>query len=123
MNTYARVRRRRPVVALVVVALLAAGFFVTRQPNAKASVDVVRSTFQGRDGKQYWVTNHLVRAAAAPLAPTAAPAASGSGYGTGHEYLLVWAGDRNAGDTTGNEIQRTPLAVNPVQVLNEKAVD
>src|SRR3954453_8898185 len=113
MNTYARVRRRRPVVALVVVALLAAGFFVTRQPNAKASVDVVRSTFQGRDGKQYWVTNHLVRsAAAAPVRPTGVPPTSGSGYGTGHEYLLVWAGDRNVGDTTGNEIQRTPLAVN-----------
>ena len=41
--------RRRVVASVLVLFLLVAGMFVTRQDKAKAAVDVVRSSFQGRD--------------------------------------------------------------------------
>src|SRR4051812_50183363 len=93
--------------------LLALGLIVVAgvHRGADASVQIVRSVIKGSDGKNYWVTNHLVKSAAPRLA-----AADASGH---HEYLVVWAGDANAGDTKGSDIQRTPLAVNPVKTLNE----
>ncbi|MBV8979627.1 MAG: hypothetical protein JO086_01885 [Acidimicrobiia bacterium] len=93
----------------------------TRQDNAKASVNVVRSAFQGKDGRTYTVTNHLVQLKTKGAASAAQAATPGNG--NGHEYLLVWAGDKNVADTTGADIQHTPLAVSPVKLLNEDAVD
>src|SRR5213082_1922629 len=115
--------RRRTLAVAVVVPLLVAGMAVARQDNAKAAVDVVRSSFQGRDGRTYTVTNHLVQTPANTEAVAAAQTVDTNGHGSGHEYLLVWAGDKNVADTTGADIQHTPLQVNPVKLLNEDAVD
>ena len=117
MYSWAFGRRRRVLASAVVLSLLVAGMLVTRPDKAKAAVDVVRSSFQGRDGRSYTVTNHLVRTAST----AAAAALPGSNHG--HEYLLVWAGDKNVADTTGADIQGTRPAVNPVKLLNEDAVD
>src|SRR5438067_13805579 len=112
--------RRRTLAVVVVVPLLVAGMAMARQDNAKAAVDVVRSTFQGRDGRTYTVTNHLVKLPSRASARTAAASTGGApGTGSGHEYLLVWAGDKNVADTTGADIQGTHLAVNPVKLLHE----
>src|SRR3954462_13742724 len=90
--------RRRVVASVLVLFLLVAGLFATRQGTAKAAVEVVKSSFQGKDGRTYTVTNHLVKLASTAGAP---------GAGSGHEYLLVWAGDKNVADTTGADIQGT----------------
>jgi hypothetical protein len=98
--------------------ILAIGLIVAAgvHTQANASVQIIKSVVKGSDGKDYWVTNHLVKKTAAQLTTAA-------GTPKHHEYLLVWAGDQNAGDTTGADIQRTPLTVNPVKTLNEDAVD
>src|SRR3954463_10649952 len=85
--------------------------------GASAATQVVKSTIKGSDGKSYWVANHLVTSSKA-----AAAVADGKPAGH-HEYLLVWAGDANAGDTKGSDIQSTHLGVNPVKTTNEDAVD
>src|SRR5436305_948919 len=123
MRSWAIGRRRRALALGLVVPLLVTGMLVTRQDNAKAAVDVVRSSFQGRDGRTYTVTNHLVRTPTNTGAPAAAQAASTPGHGNGREYLLVWAGDKNVADTTGADIQHAPLQVNPVKLINEYAID
>ncbi|MFL6240779.1 MAG: hypothetical protein ACJ735_14940 [Actinomycetes bacterium] len=111
-----RVGRRLPlgIALLVAVGLIVVAGVHTR---ANASVQVVKSIVKGTDGKQYWVTNHLVKKDSAQLVKS-----NGAPNGP-HEYLLVWAGDANVGDTTGSDIQGTHLAVNPVKTKNEDAVD
>src|SRR4051794_34945849 len=104
--------------ALSVTLLLLLGFAVTvTHVGASASTEVLRSVIQGSDGKSYWVTNHLVTS----FAPSAA-AVAGKSIGH-HEYLLVWAGDANAADTKGSDIENTHLALNLVKTTNEDAVD
>src|SRR4051794_6451159 len=71
--------------------------------GASASTQVVRSVVKGTDGKRYWVTNHLVTASSEARA-----VAAGKKPGH-HEYLLVWAGDANAGDTKGSDIENAHL--------------
>ena len=53
--------RRRAVASVLVLFLLVVGMFVTRQGTAKAAIQVVKSSFQGKDGRTYTVTNHLVK--------------------------------------------------------------
>ena len=77
---------------LALVSVLAGAVAVT-QVGASASTKVLRSVVKGSDGQRYWVTNHLVTSSKA-----AAAVADGEPAGH-HEYLLVWAGDANAGDT------------------------
>jgi hypothetical protein len=102
-------RRPTPYVALLALAVGAAVFSAAH--IASAQTTVVRSSFTGKDGTRYTVTNHLVgSAAAAATAPRHRP----------HEWLLVWAGDANASDTTGATIKNTPIAVNTVR---ETAID
>ena len=116
--------RRRAVASVLVLFLLVVGMFVTRQGTAKAAIQVVKSSFQGKDGRTYTVTNHLVKLPSTASAGAAAASTAGaSSTGSGHEYLLVWAGDKNVADTTGADIQGTHPAVNPVKLLNEDAVD
>ena len=106
---------------LAVVLGVIAGLLVTRAPGAKASVQIIRSTAHGTDGTLVWVTNHLV---AAPRTNALGSSASPAGVpATGHEFLLVWAGDWNVADTSGADLQQTRLAVNPVRLLNEDVVD
>src|SRR3954470_1049879 len=111
-----RYGRRLPLGLALILALgliVAAGV----HNRADASVQIVKSIVKGSDGKNYWVTNHLVNSyAQAQLSAAGTPTKA-------HEYLLVWAGDNNAGDTKGSDIQRTPIAVNPIKTLNEDAVD
>jgi hypothetical protein len=111
-----RFGRRLPLGAAL---LLAIGFIVVAgvHTRANAAVQVVKSVVKGSDGKQYWVTNHLVKSSSKQLLTS-----TGTPKGP-HEYLLVWAGDDNAGDTTGADVQGTHVAVNPVKTLNEDAVD
>jgi len=85
--------------------------------GASASTAVVRSVVKGTDGKNYWVSNHLVTS----YKPAAQVARGGSGGH--HEYLLVWAGDANIADTKGSDIQGTKLGINPVKTTHEDAVD
>src|SRR2546421_4702096 len=85
-----RYGRRLPLGAAL---LLAIGLIVVAgvHTHANAAVQVVRSTIKGSDGKQYWVTNHLVKSSSKQLLTSAGtPKAA-------HEYLLVWAGDDNVG--------------------------
>jgi hypothetical protein len=82
---------------LVAVATLAAVAGVTFLPSlhstAYADVLPFKSSLPGIDGKTYWVQNHLVSSAAHRK------------RGGRHEYLVVWAGDENAGDLASNDIK------------------
>jgi hypothetical protein len=108
--------RRRLSLGLALVSVLA-GVVAVTQVGASASTKVLRSVVKGSDGQSYWVTNHLVTSSKA-----AAAVADGEPAGH-HEYLLVWAGDANAGDTKGSDIESAHLGVNPVKTTNEDAVD
>ena len=103
-----RIRRRRTTaVGAALLGLVGVGLALGRAPAAGADVDVVTSTLAGGDGTEYFAQNHLVE---------------GTDQ-SGHEYLVVWAGDANAGDTKGSDIQGAPLGVNPVRIINQDAVD
>src|SRR4051794_17451230 len=121
MQTFG-VRHRSRRLALLVPFLVAGMLLAIRPGRAKASVDVVRSTVTGASGQRYWVTNHLVRFGNVSAASETPPAPAAAG-GTGHEYVIVWAGDANASDITGAEAKNTAPQVNPVKFLNEDAVD
>src|SRR3954465_7057832 len=112
------VRRRGTRLPFGLALVLALGAVVgLTHAGADASTQVVRSIVKGSDGKGYWVANH-------PVTPPKAAAAVADGKPAGHhEYLLVWAGDANAGDTKGSDIQSSHLGVNPVKTTNEDAVD
>jgi hypothetical protein len=107
--------RRLPLGLALVLAL---GVLVgATHTGASASTQVVRSVVKGTDGKSYWATNHLV------LSSKAAAAVAADKPAGHHSYLLVWAGDANAGDTKGSDIENTHIGVNPVKTTNEDAVD
>src|SRR4051794_22934842 len=122
MRTLTTSAPRRRTAVVLLAFLLAGAVWTVRPGEAKAAVDVLRSTVAGASGRTYWVTNHLVRFNGVSAASTTAPAASAAG-GTGHEYLIVWAGDANIGDITGAEAKNTPIQANPVKFANEDAVD
>jgi hypothetical protein len=105
-------------VSLGLSLVLALGVLVgVTHSSASAAVQVQRSSVKGSDGKSYTVTNHLVRSV-----PEAAAAAAGRSAGH-HKYLLVWAGDANAADTKGSDIEKQHLGLSPVKALHEDAVD
>jgi hypothetical protein len=93
-----------PYLALLGVA---AGVLVGISHSAGASTTLVRSSFAAKDGRTFSVTNHLVTNANVTTATSA-------GHRP-HEWLVVWAGDANAADSTGASLRNTPLAVNPVR--------
>ena len=103
---------RRPRVIALAAVLLAGGLAVQSQQPADAGITTLVSKVRASDGTTMTVTNHLTKAAQTTLAAKAA------GRPHRREYLLVWAGDANASDLTGSELQRTPLAVNPVRAAN-----
>src|SRR3954470_24131873 len=108
---------------LVLVPLLAGTLVTIARSGPARAAEVLRSTVTGSDGRTYWVTNHLVRFNGQTVAsPTNAPTLASAG-GSGHEYLLVWAGDSNAADLGANDVKNLSPAVNPVRFLNEDAVD
>src|SRR5437764_5177299 len=116
MTELVRTRGRRLPYGLALVVALGTVVGLTHA-GASASTQVLRSVIKGSDGQNYWVTNHLVTSSTA-----AAAVADGQPAGH-HEYLLVWAGDANVGDTKGSDIQSTKLGINPVKTTNEDAVD
>ena len=90
-------------------ALTATGITVAASQSADAGgVVTTTSSIVASNGQRITVTNHLTRAAQQLTATKGR-----------HEYLLVWAGDTNAADITGKELQGTRLSVNPVKTLNE----
>src|SRR4051812_34447896 len=111
------VRRGRSLPLGLVLVLALGVLVILTNTDASAATRVVRSTVKGTDGKTYWVTNPP-----APSSKAGGAAAGGKPVGH-HESLLVWAGDANAGDTKGSDIQSTPLGINPVKTTNEDAID
>src|SRR3954452_3819395 len=97
---FGTVTRHRGPAILLVLALVAGLLLVQTGRPAKASVDVIRSTTRDASGRTFWATNHLVRAPGV----AGASAAGADTAATGGEYLVVWAGDDNAGDTTGADV-------------------
>jgi hypothetical protein len=110
-------RLRLPPFALLAVATATAVYAVPA--SHAAAVDIVTSTITGSDGKQYWATNHLVTAFEPYASIGRAGAQSAPATSHGHEYLLVWAGDKNVADTQGSDIKNLPLAVNPVKLQSQ----
>src|SRR3954467_5271355 len=108
--------RGRLTLAVVLVGLVAGLLALAPARRAEAGVDVVTSSLKASDGVEYWVRNHLVRVDGRNLAAAGAGPAPVAGS-TGHEYLLVWAGDANVADTKGSDVQQEHLSVNPVKVL------
>ena len=107
----------RPSRLALAVPVLALAALLVPSGKAKATVTVLTSSVRGSDGTLFTVTNHLVDITAQDVASgTSAPGRAG-------QYLLVWAGDANASDTSGADLQQTRAAVNPVKFLNEDAVD
>ncbi|MCU1595890.1 MAG: hypothetical protein JWO12_3282, partial [Frankiales bacterium] len=108
-----RVRSRTGRVLTLAATLVAGGLVVQANQPAEAGVTRLVSKVTASDGQVISVTNHLTPTARAVLKDNS------QGKRTKKEYLLVWAGDANAADTTGKTIQETRLAVNPVHLVNE----
>ena len=89
-------------VGLIAVVNPAAG-------QAQTPVAVTASSVTGSDGTVVTATNHLVQTA----------------HGTSGEYLVVWAGDENAGDNSAAGLvnDATRPAINPVKTLNVDGPD
>ncbi|HEY2204921.1 MAG TPA: hypothetical protein VGH99_10675 [Pseudonocardia sp.] len=104
IGALSRFRRRRTALAGVAVLAVAGGLMVLPHSSGTAYADVqpTRSTIKGTDGKDYWVENHLV-----PGDVTEQHKALES-KGKRPEYLIVWAGDENVGDTAVNTIHKLP---------------
>lgn len=109
---------RRSGVLFAVPALVATALVLPQAGVGSAGVDVVRSTVRASDGRTFTATNHLVR-------PPSGPASALAGD-SGGEYLVVWAGDVNAGDnssqTLTNKVTRGPV-VNLVQLQSQEIPD
>jgi hypothetical protein len=88
--------------------LTASGLAVAASQSADAGVLTTTSSIVASNGKTITVTNHLTRSAQQQIVKKGRK-----------EYLLVWAGDTNAADITGKEIQETRLSVNPVRTLTQ----
>jgi hypothetical protein len=103
--------------------MISATIFVGVSQSASAdAVDISMSSVQATaDGTVFTVTNHLVKSSNTTLAAAAAPAGTAEHHP--HEWLLVWAGDTNVADTTGADIQRTPLQISPIKLGNVTVPD
>ncbi|KWX01800.1 hypothetical protein LI90_2832 [Carbonactinospora thermoautotrophica] len=104
--------RHRSFRAAAAVAALLAGLVPlgASDPAYAKDVEVFTSSLKGSDGKTYSVTNHLRKSLADAVS---------SGSGTRREWLVVWAGDANAADTTGGDLSKPPLSVDPPKAIEE----
>ncbi|RZT84582.1 hypothetical protein EV383_1429 [Pseudonocardia sediminis] len=73
--------------------------------TAASSIDKVKSEITGSDGKNYWVENNLKDGAKEEQAT--AQAADGKRK----EYMIVWAGDENVGDTVVPDVKKLPGSI------------
>ncbi|MER6988663.1 selenium-binding family protein [Saccharopolyspora hirsuta] len=79
-------------------ALLAVGAVTLPVQDAYADVEVSTQSIKGADGKDYTVTNHLVKSALQ----------KSQSDGKRKEWLLVWAGDENIADTAVPKVRDLP---------------
>src|SRR5688572_25119478 len=106
--------RTGPIAAVIAFALAVVG--VAASFPAVSTADerplVTTSKVTATDGNVFTVTNHLVGAA-----ERAAGSTTGSTIGRAGEYLVVWAGDVNAGDKSGAGLVRDAErpAINPIR--------
>jgi hypothetical protein len=102
-----------------------AGFKSSSAESTEAVVTSI-STFTADNGEVFTATNHLVQDSPAILKAKRAlveSARSGTNPAAGkivtadgrirHEYLIVWAGDKNAGDITSADLARSNPSVDP----------
>lgn len=89
-------------VGLGVVAVAAGLIVAPSVGDAYADITSAKSVIKGKDGKDYWVENHLDHKAADDSHKS----------GKRPEYLIVWAGDENVADTIVPDIQKLPGSLN-----------
>jgi hypothetical protein len=97
--------------AAAIPAAAAIPLLTTSSADAGPSAIVSTSVIHDALGKAFTATNHLV--AGDGVAPPGAP---------GHkpkEYIVAWAGDANASDTTGDAIKKLPLQLGVTEQLAE----
>ncbi|HEY2834686.1 MAG TPA: hypothetical protein VGJ14_19870, partial [Sporichthyaceae bacterium] len=133
MSSQSRTTRRAVILGSAGV-LVAAGLLTVQSSAASASdIKVSTSSIKVADGRVFTATNHLVQPSKAILAKERElvrgalngtdPAAKSFVTSEGkirHEYLVVWAGDRNAGDE-GSATIAHGQSVNPVTANNNVA--
>ncbi|GAA3241161.1 hypothetical protein GCM10017691_44090 [Pseudonocardia petroleophila] len=108
-------RRRRLTAVAVALPLLAGGTALAGQATAESPVHTITSEVHDSVGTLFTATNHLVDI------PGVVPV--GEEGHVGKEYIVVWAGDENVADTSGQDIADTPLAVGAVKELSELPTD
>jgi hypothetical protein len=108
-------RRRRLIAVAVAVPLLAGGTALAGQATADSPIHTITSEVHDSVGSLFTATNHLVDLPG--VVPVGEPGHEGK------EYLVVWAGDENVADTSGQDIADTPLAVGAVKELSELPTD
>ena len=115
MTELVRRRGRRLPFGLALVVALGTVVGLTHA-GASASTQVVRSVVKGTDGKNYWVTNHLV------MSDKSAAAVANDKPAGHHEYLLVWAGESES--TLPEKVDEfvTQLAAETTKELGEKGL-
>jgi len=134
---HGRGRRKRLAALVSVPVLIAAGFVGFHSPSADATEHVVPSVsrFTADNGVVFTATNHLVADTPAVQKATRELVASARN-GTnplaqqivapdGHirrEYLVVWAGDENAGDQSTARVAQFNPSVDP-KTVRETAKD
>ena len=110
-NLLPSTRRRRRWLPVVAFGLLAAGmtFVQSGGSDAEPLVSTLTSTVHPAGGPVFSATNHLIANHAA----------------TTGEYLVVWAGDVNAGDNTANALVKraTSVDVNVERLTNVEGPD
>jgi hypothetical protein len=127
MSSHTRTARKAVLLGSAGV-LVAAGLLAVQSSEASASdVKVTTSSIKVADGRVFTATNHLVQPSKALLArehQVVADALAGhnpevkklitANGKIRHEYLVVWAGDKNAGDNNTASVAKTNPSVNPV---------
>jgi hypothetical protein len=133
MSSHSRAARKAVYLGSAGV-LIAAGLLAVQSSGASASdyIKVSTSAVRVADGRTFTATNHLVQPSKAILArehqlvadalsgrdPQARKLVTAEGK-IRHEYLLVWAGDRNAADDNSSTLAATSPTVNPVNVPDD----
>ncbi|MHA6781374.1 hypothetical protein ACVGOW_10320 [Pseudonocardia saturnea] len=108
-------RRRRLTAVAVAVPLLAGATALAGQATAVSPIHTITTEVHDSVGSLFTATNHLVDIPG--VVPVGEPGHEGK------EYLVVWAGDENVADQSGQDIADTPLAVGAVKELSELPTD
>lgn len=100
----AGLKTRHKILAGLAVLAVAAGLTTvpTLTGSADADIQPLKSLLKGKDGKDYWVENHVDGKKAEESRDHARK------NGKRPEYLIVWAGDENIADTVVPDIKKLP---------------